>query len=367
MKKAIVLPRKFIQGRGVINEVGDYAAMLGAKAVVLWGARTKAAVGQAVVASLAAAEVTMIDVPFNGETTKAEARRVADLAEGADLIVGVGGGKVVDTAKAAAIWADLPHIIVPTVASNDAPTSACTVWYDEAGVMVGFDLWKANPDYILVDTEVVAKAPVRLFVAGIGDAFATWFEAEQCEASGAVSCAGGRVTLTAMAMASLCRDTLLDCGIQAIMDVKTGAVTPAVDKVVEATTLLSGIGWESGGLATAHAIGNGLPSLPETHQYFHGEKVSFGVATQLVLDPGCDPACAREMVEFLAQAGLPVTFAELGIDQIGSHRLDAFTKDLAGEGSFVHNHPFEVTAADLRDAMLGADALGRSVLSSLAH
>jgi glycerol dehydrogenase len=366
MKKAILLPRKFIQGRGVIHDIGDYAAMLGSKAVVLWGTRAKAAVGEAVAASLEKAGVTLVDVPFGGESTKAEAERVAALAEGAGLVIGIGGGKCIDTAKGAAIYAKLPHIIVPTVASNDAPTSACTVWYDEEGVCTGFDLWPANPDYILVDTDVIVQAPVRLFVAGIGDAIATWFEADANNQSRAVTCSGGTATLTALAMAKLCRDTIFDFGLKAIADVQAQAVTPAVDKVVEATTLLSGVGWESGGLATAHALANGFPALPETHGFYHGEKVSFGLVTQLCLDDDIDPELVEATVAFLAQAGLPVCFQDLGIDGVGAERLQAFANDNAAEGSFVHNHPFEVTGASLYDALVSADKLGRRIKAELA-
>lgn len=367
MKKAILLPRKFVLGRGVIDEVGDYAAVLGKRAVVLWGAHTKAAVGDAVLASLDKAGVTYIDVLFNGESTKLEAERVAELAKDAELVVGIGGGKAVDTAKAAAIYARLPHIIVPTVASNDSPTSACTVWYDEAGTMLGFDLWPANPDYVLVDTEVIANAPPRLFVAGLGDAFATWFEADANYQSRAVTCSGGVATMTAMAMAELCRDTIFGYGLRAAADVAIHAVTPAVEKVVEATTLLSGIGWESGGLATAHAVGNGLPALPETHHLLHGEKVAFGVVTQVSLDEKLDPDLGTAAVEFLVRAGLPVTFEELGIADIGPQRLRGFAASLASEGSFIHNHPFVVTADDAHDALLAADALGRATKARLGR
>ena len=265
MKKALLLPRKYVQGRGVVSDVGAYAAMLGKKAVVTWGGKTKAAVGEAVLKSLKDAGVEFIDDHFNGECTKAEAHRIADIAKGSDMVIGLGGGKVIDTAKGAAIFAKLPHIIVPTVASNDSPTSACSVWYDDDGVCVGFDLWPSNPDYILVDTEVIAKAPLRLFIAGIGDAVSTWFEAEASFASRAMTCSGGTPTMTVMAMAKLCFSILMEYGLAAIEAVKVHAVTPAVEKVIEATTLLSGVGWESGGLTTAHQIANALPALPETH------------------------------------------------------------------------------------------------------
>jgi glycerol dehydrogenase len=361
MKKALLLPRKYVQGRGVIREIGTYAAMLGKRAVVTWGRRTKAAVGDAVLASMNQAGVELIDVHFNGECTKAEANRIADIAKGSCMIIGIGGGKVIDTAKGAASYANLPHIIVPTVASNDSPTSACSVWYDEHGACVGFDLWPSNPDYIIVDTEVIANAPLRLFIAGIGDAMSTWFEAEASNASRAVTCAGGAPTMTVMAMARLCFDILMEYGLSAIESVKVHAVTPAVEKVVEASTLLSGIGWESGGLATAHAIANSLPSLPETHDYLHGEKVSFGLMTQLCLDDSLGADLVDRTAQFLARAGLPVTFADINIDKIPEARLRAYAGEVTGEGSFVHNHNFSVTGDDLYDAMTAADALGRRI------
>ena len=366
MKKAILLPRKFVQGRGVINEIGGYAAMLGKKAVVLWGERAKAAVSAQVTASMAAAGVEFVETKFCGETTKAEAERVAALAKGADLLIGIGGGKCIDAAKGAAIFAKLPHIIVPTVASNDAPTSACTVWYDDEGVCTGFDLWPANPDYILVDTDVIVQAPVRLFVAGIGDAVATWFEADINRQSRAMTCSGGVATLTAMAMARLCRDVILEDGLRAIADVQAKAVTPAVDRVVEATTLLSGIGWESGGLATAHQLANAFPALEETHGFFHGEKVAFGLVCQFCVDDAIDPDLVEDTVAFLVEAGLPVCFADLNLQGVSEARLREFAEAACGEGSFVGNHPNTITGADLYDAMVSADKLGQQIKAQLS-
>jgi glycerol dehydrogenase len=339
--------------------------MLGKKAVVMWGTKTKAAVGEAVLASLKAAGIEYTDVHFNGECTKEEAQRIADIAKGFDSVIGLGGGKAIDTAKAAAIFAKLPHIIVPTIASNDSPTSACSVWYDKEGVCVGFDLWPANPDYILVDSEVIANAPLRYLQAGIGDAMATWFEAEASYASRAVTCSGGVPTMTAMAMAKLCYETLKEYGLTAIEDVRVHAVTPAVEKVVEANVLLSGIGWESGGLATAHTLGNGLPALAETHKFLHGEKVSFGIMTQICLDDAISTCLKEETACFLAKAGLPVCFADLNMDKISPERLKEWAKNNTAEGSFVHNHNFKVSAADLYDAMVSADALGKRIKASL--
>lgn len=53
-------------------------------------------------------------------------------------------------------------------------------------------------------------------------------------------------------------------------------MTPALEHIVEANILLSGLGFESGGLASCHAIHNGFTVLEQTHKYYHGEKVAFG-------------------------------------------------------------------------------------------
>src|SRR5207344_710582 len=95
---------------------------------------------------------------------------------------------------------------------------------------------------------------------------------------------GGASTLSAAALAELCHRTLMTDGVEALSAVKHQVVTPAVERLIEANTLLSGLGFESSGLAAAHAIHNGLTAVPGTHDFFHGEKVAYGLLVQLVLE-----------------------------------------------------------------------------------
>ncbi len=361
MKMVFIAPHKYVQGRGVMAEIGSYLKLLGNKPILLWDDVVKGLVGQTVLASVAGAGLTPVDVRFGGEATHEEAARVAALARehGADSIVGLGGGKSIDIAKAVSVDARLRLMTVPTIAATDAPTSAASVWYDANSNFMGFECWPFNPDVVLVDTQVIASGPPRAFAAGMGDALATWVEAEASYKTRATNIAGGVATRAAMAIARLGYEMLLEYGLEALRAVRQGVVTPAVEKIVEANVLHSGLGFESGGLATAHMIANPLSNFPECKGLMHGEKVGFGIITQLCLDEDTEVDEMNRIVDFEIAIGLPVTFADLNLEGVTRDRLQMIGDACAGEGSLCHNHCFRVTADDAIDAMIAADALGR--------
>src|SRR5262249_30521433 len=263
-------------------------------------------------ASLAEAGLRHAVHRFGGECSLAEVERVKAAARvlGARTIVGAGGGKVLDTARAAAADLGLPVVNCPTVASSDAPCSALSVIYTEEGVFQEYRFYRRNPDLVLVDTEVIAQAPARLLSAGMGDALATWFEARTCIAGSVKNMRGGGSTQSALALAELCYRTLLADGAAALAAVSTGSVTPSLERLVEANTLLSGLGFESSGLAAAHAVHNGLTAAPETHSYYHGEKVAFGLLVQLVLE-GAPRTTVEQVLGFSSEVNLPITLAPI--------------------------------------------------------
>ncbi|MBM4088594.1 MAG: glycerol dehydrogenase, partial [Planctomycetes bacterium] len=347
MKKVLIAPRKYVQGRGVLGEIGVYLKLLGARPLILWDPYVKRIVGPTVERSVREAGLEMVEVEFLGEATADERARVTGIAREsrADVAVGIGGGKVLDVAKGVAVDARISMVTCPTIASNDSPTSAASVWYDKDHNFVGFDCWPFNPDIVLVDTQVIASGPPRAFVAGMGDALATWIEAEAAVKGRAPNIAGGQPTMAAIALARLCFETLLEHGLDAKRDIEMCAVTPAVEKVIEANVLLSGLGFESGGLATAHMVGNLLSNVPECKEIglMHGEKVGFGIVTQLCLDDEFDVELKLAIVDFEVEIGLPVTFADLNLASVGRERLQEIGEACAGEGSLCHNHPFKVT------------------------
>ncbi len=362
MIRSLIAPRRYVQGSGALAEAGKFVAPLGKRALVVWGPNVRPILTEPLTASLAKSGIELLSFEFSGECSRNQASLGIDQAkmEGATVVIGAGGGKAIDTAKAVAFKSGIPVVSLPTIASNDAPTSSCTVYYTDEGVLDGYDIWPANPDLVLVDTRIIANAPVRWLVSGIGDALATWFEAEAAYKARRVAFAGGVPTMAAITLSRLCYETLMEYGVQAKVDAENHVVTPALEKVVEANILLSGLGWENGGLATAHTLGNSLTILPSTHPFSHGEKVGFGVATQLCIDDDIRADERLKVFDFMVAVGLPVTFAEVGMDNLAPGELMRTAEALTEPGQFLHNHPFPVTPFDLYSAMVAADALGRS-------
>lgn len=363
MSYAMKAPVRYSQGPGELDQLGRAAKKLGQKFLVISSEHNQARFGDRVKASLTEQGKEVLFTTFHGEATKAEVFADMDLCkqEGCDVVVGMGGGKALDTAKAVAENLGLPCVILPTVASNDAPCSGVAVLYNEEGVVIKAVLMRRNPDLVLVDTEIIANAPVRLFAAGLGDALSTWFEARACKKSGARTMARGNVSNTALMMARLCYDILMEKGRTALEDVKAHRLSPELEDVVEATIYLSGLGFENGGLAAAHAINDGFAQAPQAHGMYHGEKVAFGTLVQLVLE-GSVPEELEPVLSFLKDTGLPMTLAQLGMDQPDRDILTKVAQAACVPTQSTKNLRADITADQVLEAILEADRIGRAYL-----
>ena len=364
MARIFISPSKYVQGPGELAKLGSYVKAYGKKALVIISEGGMRRSGDLISTSFAQEGVGLVYNAFKGECSQDEIDRLTTAATDAQaqVIVGVGGGKIFDTAKAVAAAVEVSVVVVPTTAATVAPCSALSVVYTPEGQFKEYQFFKQNPNLVLMDTDVIAKSPVRLTVSGMGDALATYFEARACTQSDATTCAGGKVTQAAMALARLCYDTLMEDGVKAKLALEAGASTPAVDHIIEANTLLSGLGFESAGLAGAHAIHNGLTAMPETHAMYHGEKVAFGTLTQLVME---DADELGEVLDFCLAVGLPVTFRQLGVKDKSYDRVLEVAKLACAPNDTLGNMPFEVTPELVANAMLAADAYGREALADL--
>jgi glycerol dehydrogenase len=359
MLKATIFPGRYIQGPGALLELGKEMKRFGSKAYAVIDAFVKAEILPEYQDHLSE-DIEILFEEFGGESSEEEINRLSEQArqEKSEIVVGIGGGKTLDTAKAVAYELKVPVVIVPTIASTDAPTSALSVIYTPEGNFQRYLILPKNPEMVLVDTNIIAQAPVRFLVAGMGDALATWFEAESARQKNASNMTGHLGSMTAYTLARLCYDTLLDYGVTAKISNEVHAVTPAFERIVEANTLLSGLGFESGGLAAAHAIHNGLTVLEETHGHFHGEKVAIGTLASLFLTDK-KPEIIDEVYFFCEEVGLPTTLAGIGIEEISDRQLKRVAEAATAEGETIHNEPVTITLDSVVAALKAADAEGR--------
>lgn len=365
MRKAFISPTKYVQCEGALRDLGSYVGLYGKSALLIAHRDDAARVKAELDFTAKEHGISFVTSDFGGECSRVEVARLSKVAAEAncDVIVGLGGGKAIDTAKCVANSLK-PVIICPTIAATDAPTSSSAVLYTPEGIFDDYAYFTSNPNVVLVDTAVVARAPARFLVSGMGDALSTWFEARSCQRSFArVNASGhGRPdasgTMTAAALANLCYRTLLEDGLKAKLACEAKVPSAALENIVETNILLSGLGFESGGLAAAHAVHNGLTALAETHRFYHGEKVAFGTIVHLVLE-NAPKAEIDEVIRFCKSVGLPVCLADLGVTEVTDEKIEAVAKGACAPGESIHNMPFPVTVDSVKAAILAADRLGR--------
>lgn len=361
MARILKSPAQYVQGEGILNEFDKYLKGMGQKLLIIISQSGIKRIRPTLDKCFEGKDYELIFEVFSGESTKDEVNRLLARAkeEESTVIVGIGGGKIVDTAKGVSHFSELPMIIVPTVASTDSACSSLSILYKENGVYDSYLFLNACPNLVLVDTGVIAKAPVKLLVAGMGDAMATYFEARACKNSGSNNQVAGKPTQTATELATLCWKYLKADGLKAKMAAEAGVCTTALENIVEVNTYLSSVGFESGGLGAAHAITKGLTHIPELHEAYHGETVAFCTITQLILENATKEEI-NEVVSFCDEIGLPITFADMGYEEIDLQKVMKASEVACAVNTTIHNMPFEVTPSMVYAALLTTDVLGKA-------
>jgi glycerol dehydrogenase len=359
-------PQRYIQGPGVISRIGRYIGIINVKrAAILASRRAIVAEGARVTESLHSNHIESVDCIFDGECSLPEIEKhVAALKDkNIDCLIAVGGGKPVDAGKSIAWRLDIPVVIVPTLASNDAPCSALSVLYTPEGASDVVEFYPTSPTLVVIDTDIVADANERYLVAGMGDAMATWYEARVCLNNlDARTPLGARPTIAACAMAEICAHTLFEHGEAAAKSVVANQNGTALEKVVEANTLLSGIGFESGGLALAHPMALAYTQIDELHtNYLHGEMVAMGTMVQLAMEQSGD---AKKVAQFFARVGLPIHLGQFSMSPQDTNKLDIIIESAMANANS-HQMPMVVTEDLLLRAIMDAHELGLRIAEEI--
>lgn len=354
MNRSLVAPARYLQGPNILADESSYESLQGSSAFILGGSTALKSTDAVITQGLKEAGITPTEIEAGIDAcTYPIINSLADqvTANEADTVIGVGGGVALDTSKAVAKKTNTELVIIPTIASTDAPCSAIAVVYNDDGSFEGFAHRARNPELVLADTHVIANAPTRFLRHGMGDAFATHFEAKTAADSYTTAVAGAKPSYGALLLAEHCYTQLHEYGEAAIAAAQNNAVTPALDRIVETNTVFSGIGFESGGLAAAHAYHKGFSR--ETVDAPHGLIVGFGTIAQLVLEG--DSKNLETAIDLATTLGIAPPLEELGVTtetQIHNIAERACQNDTTMVGE-----PMDVTPAMAADALRTADQL----------
>jgi glycerol dehydrogenase len=353
--RQFVAPPLYIQGEGAIGELAAIARRLGKRALVvtdpgveaLLGARLREVLGAAIPLLILRKEITPLALAELTEKAK---------PHGADVVLGVGGGKALDAGKAVARNTGARFISVPTAASNDAPTSQAIALYGDDDHRFMVESLGRNPDAVVVDTAIIAAAPAHFLRCGIGDALAKAIEAEGCAASAkGRTPLGAKPAIAGLALAQACREVLHADAVAALRAAGTGNSSPALEAVIEAVILMSGLGFENGGLGIAHAMTRGLILAERTKRHAHGEHVGYGLLVQMALD-----GSARELNserDFVQSLGLPFSLAAFGGGPVEAAEISFLAEQAMTAPQHILNYRRGLQAADLVQAIRRLEAL----------
>ncbi len=353
-----IAPAQVLRGSGVLAGVGGAIAQFGQRPLVIGGKQTLGSVRpqlQPMLEHEALQSAWTFYSPDCSEKTLA-ALHQAVAQHQADVMIGVGGGKALDTAKLVAQQHQLPVVTIPTSAATCAAWTALSNVYSDQGAFQ-YDVALARcPDLLVLDYDLVQTAPRRTLVAGIGDAIAKWYEAS-------VSSGHSQQTLiiAAVQQARVLRDLLLQKAAIALQE--PGGETWR--EVVDATVLLAGVIGGLGGAqcrtVAAHAVHNGLTHLLASHGTLHGEKVAYGILVQLRLEEIVQgnrlAATARQqLLKFYTDIGLPQSLSDLGLAEVSIAELRRSAEIACAESSDIHRLPFPVEPSQLMAALVSTTA-----------
>jgi glycerol dehydrogenase-like iron-containing ADH family enzyme len=353
-----IAPAQVMRGFGLLKEAGAAIARYGRRPLLVGGRRSLDAVQPRLAATFEQHSIASAAVLYGkacSEESLARMHRALD-AHHAGMVIGVGGGKALDAAKLLAHQCGLPVVTIPTSAATCAAWTALSNVYSEAGAFQ-YDVGLSQcPNLLLLDYEVIATAPPKTLVAGIGDALAKWYEAS-------VSSGHSQQTLViaAVQQARVLRDILLQKSEAAIAQPGSAEWQEVVDATVLMAGVMGGLGGAQCRTVAAHAVHNGLTHLSQTHSSLHGEKVAYGILVQLRLEELIQNsrlaiAARRQLIQFYEKIGLPLTLKDLNLGTTTLTDLEKAAEVACAPNSDIHRLPFDVSPAQLMAAMVSTTA-----------
>jgi glycerol dehydrogenase len=350
----LVAPGRVLRGEKCLVESGDAIALLGYRPLIVGGNRTLEMVRSYMQPVLKQQQLTASQSSYSPDCAESSLARLREAVEEhqADFIIGIGGGKALDTAKLLAHQCQLPIATIPTSAATCAAWTALSNIYSETGAFQ-YDVALARcPDLLILDYSLIRTASQRTLVAGIGDAIAKWYEASVSSGNSTAT-----LTIAAVQQARVLRDILFQKSAAALQNPDSEDWREVVDATVLLAGVIGGLGGANCRTVAAHAVHNGLTHISAAHDALHGEKVAYGILVQLRLEEMVQgnqlAASARQqLLQFYTEIGLPQTLENLGLGNVSLAELRRAAEVACAPNSDIHRLPFTVSPEQLMAAMV---------------
>jgi glycerol dehydrogenase-like iron-containing ADH family enzyme len=363
----MVAPALVVRGQQALVESIEYILRLGQRPLIIGGEQSLKLSQLQILFDRLELEIESVRYAPDCCETSLDRLSASVVKHRADLIIGVGGGKCLDTAKLLAHRSQLPVVTIPTSGATCAAWTALSNIYSEAGAFLSDVSLPKCPDLLVLDYSIVATAPQRTLVAGIGDAIAKWYEASVSSGHSSQP-----LLIAAVQQARVLRDILFQKSVSAIEQPGGEDWREVVDATVLLAGVIGGLGGAQCRTVAAHAVHNGLTHLPGSHHALHGEKVAYGILVQLRLEEMLQgnqlAATARQqLLEFYRTIGLPKTLADLGLSEISIAQLHHAAMLACQPDSDLHRLPFAVVPEQLVAAMVSTTIIeGRNEVESIS-
>lgn len=297
-----------------------------------------------------------------------DVERLAEEIRGldADVLVGIGGGKALDTTKMTADRLGIEVVLVPTLVATCAGSTPLAVAYYPDHRFREPYYCKRSGFMTLVDYDLLLDSPHAYFLSGVSDTLAKWYEVEILHRQKERSSLPAMLQL-ALATAHVSREILLKDTQEALADHLNGQFTSTFKRIVDTVyAVAANVGCQTNQhVSGAHALHNGLTVLPETHAVQHGLKVSYGILVQLCVTGDEDEV--RKLLPFYQQVGFIYSWDQLGVtEEKETAQAKVAAAAAVAEESFVLVKE-GLTAADVLAGMLRLEELVAEVLKEEHH
>ncbi len=312
---------RYLQDNGILKDIGKEVSLLkGKKAFVMGGTTALSLTQKTVEESLNENGIEYFIYEYKGFCVPEHCDKIVESDEfkSCDVVIGIGGGVLMDSSKLCAVLSDKPVICVPTSSATCAAYAPLSVTYSEIGKTLGTKHHNREVNCVIVDMDILAKQPARLFVSGVYDSLAKLMELNQR----LIGKDEEDIEIGLRASYELSKflyERLNQNFDSALESIKKGEETKEVfDCVYLAiglTGVVSGLARGSNQTAIAHKIYESARKLfPEKiSKYLHGEVVAVGLIVQAAYNGTIDDAVAFK--EKMSERGMLTSLNEIGVEK----------------------------------------------------